>query len=104
MVRQKVDVAVIDVSFISLDKIFPAVFPLIVEGGDVISLIKPQFEVGRADVGKGGIVTSEEARINSVARITDAAKSLGWNRVALVDSPITGTDGNIEYLAHWRRN
>lgn len=104
IIRQKVDVAVIDVSFISLDKILPAVFPLIHENGDVISLIKPQFEVGRSDVGKGGIVTSETARINSISRITDAASALGWNRVNLVDSPITGADGNIEYLAHWRRN
>ena len=104
IVRQKVDVAVVDVSFISLDKIFPALFPLIKEGGDVISLIKPQFEVGRAEVGKGGIVTSGEARAESVQRITNVAKGLGWMRVALIDSPITGTDGNVEYLAHWRRN
>ncbi len=102
-VRQKVDVVVIDVSFISLDKIFPAIFPLVNPEGDVISLIKPQFEVGRDDVGSGGIVTSVEAREKSVNRITEFAKGLGWNRVHLIESPITGTDGNIEYLAHWRR-
>ena len=103
IIRQKVDVAVIDVSFISLDKIFPALFPLIADAGDVVSLIKPQFEVGRHDVGKGGIVTSEAARAESVERITDVAKGLGWERVGLIDSPITGTDGNVEYLAHWRK-
>jgi 23S rRNA (cytidine1920-2'-O)/16S rRNA (cytidine1409-2'-O)-methyltransferase len=102
-VRQKVDVVSIDVSFISLDKILPAVFPFVAEGGDVISLVKPQFEVGREDVGKGGIVQSEDARQEALARITEFAKTLGWNRVALIESPITGTDGNIEYLAHWRR-
>lgn len=102
-VSQKVDVVVIDVSFISLDKIFPAIFPFVKEGGDVISLIKPQFEVGRGEVGRGGIVQSEDARKKSVERITEVAMALGWKRIHLVDSPITGTDGNIEYLAHWRR-
>jgi len=102
-IRQKIDVVVIDVSFISLDKIFPAIFPLMNDGGDVISLIKPQFEVGRDEVGRGGIVQSEEARQDAVHRITETAKGLGWKRVHLIDSPIKGTDGNIEYLAHWRR-
>jgi 23S rRNA (cytidine1920-2'-O)/16S rRNA (cytidine1409-2'-O)-methyltransferase len=103
-IRQKVDVVSIDVSFISLDKIFPAVFPFVAPGGDVISLVKPQFEVGREQVGKGGIVQSDDARQEALARITDFAKTLGWNRVGLIESPITGTDGNIEYLAHWRRD
>ncbi len=102
-IRQKVDITVIDVSFISLDKILPAIFPLVNPDGDVISLIKPQFEVGRGDVGRGGIVQSDLARESAVQRITDSAKVLGWRRVHLIDSPITGTDGNIEYLAHWRR-
>lgn len=103
VIRQKVDVAVIDVSFISLDKILPSLFPFMGEEGDVISLIKPQFEVGREDVGKGGIVTSDSARKESIERITEVAKALGWERVGLIESPITGTDGNIEFLAHWRR-
>jgi 23S rRNA (cytidine1920-2'-O)/16S rRNA (cytidine1409-2'-O)-methyltransferase len=103
LVRQKVDVVSIDVSFISLDKILPAVFPLVAEGGDVVALIKPQFEVGRSEVGKGGIVQSQEARDAAVRRISEFAKTLGWERVGLIESPITGTDGNIEYLAHWRR-
>ena len=103
VIRQKVDVAVVDVSFISLDKILPSLLPFVVPDGDVVSLIKPQFEVGRDDVGKGGIVTSAAARAESVERITQVAKTLGWERVGLIDSPITGTDGNIEYLAHWQR-
>ncbi len=102
-IRHKVDVVSIDVSFISLEKIFPAVFSLVNLGGDVISLIKPQFEVGREDVGSGGIVTSGSARKESIDRITNSAKVLGWKRVGLIDSPITGADGNVEYLAHWRR-
>ncbi len=103
VIRQKIDVAVVDVSFISLDKILPSLFPYLIPVGDVVTLIKPQFEVGRGQVGKGGIVTSEAARAESVNRITEVAKGLGWERVGLIDSPITGTDGNIEYLAHWRR-
>ncbi len=103
VIRQNVDIAVIDVSFISLDKILPSLFPFLLPEGDVVSLIKPQFEVGRDDVGKGGIVTSEVARLETINRITEVAKGLGWERVGLIDSPITGTDGNIEYLAHWRR-
>jgi 23S rRNA (cytidine1920-2'-O)/16S rRNA (cytidine1409-2'-O)-methyltransferase len=103
VLRQNVDVAVFDVSFISLSMIFPAVFPFLEPGGDVVALIKPQFEVGKHDVGKGGIVTSESARAEAVARITEVAKGLGWNRVGLIDSPITGTDGNVEYLAHLRQ-
>ncbi len=102
-IRQKVDVAVIDVSFISLDKILPSVFPLVNKGGDVVTLIKPQFEVGRDKIGRGGIVQSAEAREEAVNRITEVVKGLGWKRIHLIDSPITGTDGNIEYLAHWRR-
>jgi 23S rRNA (cytidine1920-2'-O)/16S rRNA (cytidine1409-2'-O)-methyltransferase len=103
VIRQNIDIAVVDVSFISLDKIFPSLFPFLLPEGDVVSLIKPQFEVGRDDVGKGGIVTSEAARLETINRITEVAKGLGWERVGLIDSPITGTDGNIEYLAHWRR-
>jgi 23S rRNA (cytidine1920-2'-O)/16S rRNA (cytidine1409-2'-O)-methyltransferase len=102
-ISQKVDIVVIDVSFISLDKIFPSVFPFVADGGDVISLIKPQFEAGKDEVGRGGIVRSETARKNAVNRVTEVAKGLGWKRIHLVDSPITGTDGNVEYLAHWRR-
>ncbi|MBS1963400.1 MAG: TlyA family RNA methyltransferase [Bdellovibrionales bacterium] len=103
IIRQKVDIAVIDVSFISLTKIFPSLFPFVEDAGDVISLIKPQFEAGREEVGKGGIVTSETARKESVERVTDVAKGLGWERVGLIESPITGTDGNIEYLALWKK-
>ena len=99
---EQVGIIVVDVSFISLEKILPALMPLSLPEADWITLIKPQFEVGREHVGKGGIVTSEEARLNSVGRLTEAAKALGLTRHGLIESPITGMDGNREFLAHWK--
>lgn len=102
LVGQKVDLIVFDVSFISLDKILPAMLPFAHEETDWIALIKPQFEVGKEKVGKGGIVTSEEDRQEAVARLTAFGESLGLRRRGLIESPITGTQGNKEFLAHWK--
>lgn len=93
------DIAVMDVSFISQTLILPNIAPLLHDGGLLISLIKPQFEVGRADVGKGGIVRSESARMRAVRSVNDAAASAGFKLVGNITSPITGGDGNTEYLA-----
>lgn len=101
-IGEAVDVIVVDVSFISLEKVLPALVPLAKLETDWITLIKPQFEVGREHVGKGGIVTSQEARFAAVERLTEAAKGLGLARRGLIDSPITGMDGNLEFLAHWQ--
>ncbi len=101
---QKVSLGVMDVSFISITKILPAVLALSEPPADWITLIKPQFEVGREQVGKGGIVSSDEARKEAVESVTRFAESLGLARLGLIESPITGTDGNLEYLAHWRPN
>jgi 23S rRNA (cytidine1920-2'-O)/16S rRNA (cytidine1409-2'-O)-methyltransferase len=103
VIGQKVDLIVVDVSFISLEKILPALIPFATEETDWITLIKPQFEVGREKVGKGGIVTDETDRQDAVARITSVAERLGLRRLSLIDSPITGTQGNKEFLAHWKR-
>ncbi len=100
-IGQKVNLIVIDVSFISLEKILPALIPFSDQETDWIVLIKPQFEVGKEKVGKGGIVSSEEDRLEAVERITQFSKSLGLNRMGLMDSPITGTEGNKEFLAHF---
>jgi 23S rRNA (cytidine1920-2'-O)/16S rRNA (cytidine1409-2'-O)-methyltransferase len=92
------------VSFISIEKILPALIAFSKPGEtDWITLIKPQFEVGKEFVGKGGIVTSEEARQAAVQRITETSETLGLERLGLIESPITGTDGNKEYLAHWKQ-
>jgi 23S rRNA (cytidine1920-2'-O)/16S rRNA (cytidine1409-2'-O)-methyltransferase len=93
----------VDVSFISLRQILPAVPPLLDPGGDVIALVKPQFEAGREAVGKGGIVRDEVVQHQVVEAVTAAAVSLGLGRAGLVESPITGMEGNREFLLHLRR-
>ncbi len=103
LISQTVDVIVVDVSFISLDKIFGPALQFMTSSSDLITLIKPQFEVGRAEVGKGGIVTNPEATETAIERLTEFALGLGLQRLGLIKSPITGTDGNEEYLAHWKR-
>ena len=104
LIGQTVDIIVVDVSFISLEKILPALRQFSLPGStDWITLIKPQFEVGREKVGKGGIVQSQEDRQQAVASVTEFAMSIGLERQGLIDSPIAGTDGNQEYLAHWRQ-
>lgn len=102
VIGQKVDCIVIDVSFISLEKILPNLLQFAAEGCDWVTLIKPQFEVGRERVGKGGIVTSEEDRQEVVVKLRSFCESLGLRCLGLVESPITGTDGNKEFLAHWK--
>jgi 23S rRNA (cytidine1920-2'-O)/16S rRNA (cytidine1409-2'-O)-methyltransferase len=94
------DVVTIDVSFISLRQILPALPPLLRPAADVIALVKPQFEAGRADVGKGGIVRDASVHVRVVADVTDAAERLGFSRLGMVESPITGMEGNREFLVH----
>ena len=93
------DVVTADVSFISLTKILPVVPPLVREPAFVITLIKPQFEVGREEVGKGGIVRDEAAQRRVVEEITSFAAALGMRPMGAIDSPILGADGNREFLA-----
>jgi len=88
-----------DFSFISLTKILPVVPPLVREPALVITLIKPQFEVGREEVGKGGIVRDEAAQCRVVEEITSFAAALGMRPMGAIDSPILGADGNREFLA-----
>jgi 23S rRNA (cytidine1920-2'-O)/16S rRNA (cytidine1409-2'-O)-methyltransferase len=97
-----VDVITIDVSFISLRHILPAVPALLVPSGDVIALVKPQFEAGREQVGRGGLVTDPAVHALVIDAVTGAAAAIGFERVALTESPITGAEGNREFLVHWR--
>lgn len=96
------DVAVIDASFISLDKVLPPTLKLLQPGSDVIALIKPQFEVGKGLVGKGGVVRDPELHEQVVARIKDLASELGCRVLGLCESPILGPKGNREFLIHLR--
>lgn len=100
--RPKPTLAVADVSFISLTLVLPAVFELLESSSDMVVLIKPQFELSRADVGRGGIVRDEAARLRAVGRIRDFVDRAGQVWVAVCESPITGRDGNVEFLAHIR--
>ena len=90
---------VADVSFISLTKILPVMPPLVTPDAQVIVLIKPQFEVGKAEVGKGGIVRDQAAQLRVVEEITTFAAGLGLRLNGVIDSPILGADGNREFLA-----
>ncbi len=94
------DFAVIDVSFISLKKVLPAVINLIGAEGEIVSLIKPQFEAGREKVGKGGVVREKETHIEVIEEIVDTVIELGLFIKGLTYSPIKGPEGNIEYLLY----
>lgn len=100
---ERFDLAVMDVSFISVTKVLPAIVTLVVEAGSIITLIKPQFEVGRGEVGGGGIVRDEGSRLRVVQEVNDAARALGLEVVNVIESPITGAEGNVEFLALYHR-
>ena len=96
------DVMTMDVSFISVRQILPALVPLLLPGADVVVLVKPQFEAGRGEVGKGGIVHDANVHARVIDEVAGAADALGLTRVALTESPITGTEGNREFFLHLR--
>jgi 23S rRNA (cytidine1920-2'-O)/16S rRNA (cytidine1409-2'-O)-methyltransferase len=96
------DIVTIDVSFISLRHILPVVPALLAPGADVIALVKPQFEAGRHDVGEGGIVRDPSIHARVVDEVSRAAAEVGLTRAGLIESPITGAEGNKEFLAHFR--
>ncbi|MFP4221802.1 MAG: TlyA family RNA methyltransferase [Phormidium sp.] len=92
------DLAVADVSFISLAKVLPAIWNLLVSPRETLVLVKPQFEVGRSRVGKKGVVRNLGDRAAAIVQVRDAARGLGWCDRGLVTSPIQGPAGNVEYL------
>jgi 23S rRNA (cytidine1920-2'-O)/16S rRNA (cytidine1409-2'-O)-methyltransferase len=93
------DLGVVDVSFISLSKVLPALWSLLQPPRDLITLIKPQFEVGRDRVGKKGVVRSSADQADAIEAVIHSAHSLGWHLQGLTWSPLTGPSGNVEYLA-----
>jgi len=102
-IPEEVDLVTIDVSFISLEKVIPAIFPWMKEGGGLIALVKPQFEVGKGEVGKGGIVRDLEKRKAVLERICGMGAQWGLKTLGSICSPIRGQKGNVEYLAYFRR-
>ena len=98
-----VDLAVIDVSFISLAQILPRVPPVLAGGADVVALVKPQFEAGREEVGRKGIVRDPGVHERVIEKVTWAAAAAGLARAGLTPSPITGSEGNREFLLYLRQ-
>ncbi|HXN41549.1 MAG TPA: TlyA family RNA methyltransferase [Myxococcaceae bacterium] len=97
-VPELVDLVTIDVSFISLTQVLPAVLPRLRPGGTLIALVKPQFEVGRQNVAKGGVVKNPEARESAIQKIASFLSEQGLEMIGRVDSPIAGPAGNVEAL------
>jgi len=101
-VPHDVSLVTIDVSFISLALILPPLPPFLSRPADVVALVKPQFEAGRDEVGKHGLVTDTAVHDAVIARVSAAAESLGFMRAGMVPSPITGATGNQEFFLHLR--
>ncbi|MGQ9570721.1 MAG: TlyA family RNA methyltransferase [Thermodesulfovibrionales bacterium] len=99
----QVDIATVDVSFISLKKVVPAILGVIKEDGDIITLVKPQFEVGKGKVGKSGIVREEQKRLNSVEDVRIGLEQIGLRCIGMFQSPIKGRKGNIEYFLYFKK-
>jgi 23S rRNA (cytidine1920-2'-O)/16S rRNA (cytidine1409-2'-O)-methyltransferase len=96
------DLATIDVSFISLRLVLPQVRTLLTAGAGVLALIKPQFEVGKGKVGKGGVVRSHEEHLRVIDEISAAAVGLGYHVVGVTESPLLGPKGNKEFFIYLR--
>ena len=103
-VPEKLDLAVMDVSFISIRLILPVIRPFLKEDADFICLIKPQFEAGRGQVGKKGIVREPAIHFDVIRACLDAAQEDGYAVKGLDWSPIRGADGNIEFLCHLKKS
>ena len=103
-VPEPVALAVVDVSFISLRLVLPAIAARLAPGASLVALVKPQFEAGRGEVPRGGVVKSEQTRRRVVAEVEEAARGLGLASLGTISSPIRGARGNEEFLAGFRVN
>lgn len=101
--KDELDGAVIDVSFISLKKVIPKVFELIKKGGVIVALIKPQFEVGKGEVGKGGVVKDAKKHKEVIDAISSFARSLALQVIGILESPLLGPKGNKEFFIYLRK-
>jgi 23S rRNA (cytidine1920-2'-O)/16S rRNA (cytidine1409-2'-O)-methyltransferase len=100
---EKVDLVVMDVSFISIIKILPAISNILKDGGDVVTLIKPQFEAGKDEVPKGGVIRDKKVHMKVLENIRSESGKLGFKFIGQIESPITGREGNVEYFMHLRK-
>lgn len=104
LLNAAINIIVADVSFISLTKVLPAAVRFLREKGEVLALVKPQFEVGKGEVGKGGIVREREKRISAVVIVREDLEKLGLRASDIFESPVAGQKGNIEYFLHMRKS
>lgn len=102
-IKDPVDFASVDVSFISLTLILPAAYPLLAEEGEMVCLIKPQFEAGREFIGKKGVVKEPQVHENVIVKVIDFAVESGFSVYGLTFSPVKGPEGNIEYLLYIKK-
>ncbi len=103
LVNCNIDLATIDVSFISLTKVIPVVINFLKGEGELIALIKPQFEVGKNEVGKGGIIREDEKRFAAIKSVVNFAQKFGVKTKDVFKSPITGRKGNIEFFVYMKK-
>ncbi len=103
-IGEPVDFSSIDVSFISLTKVLTPIRDYLRDNGEIVALIKPQFEAGREKVGKKGVVREKSTHLEVIRKVMDHAMSIGFDLCALDFSPIKGPEGNIEYLIHLRKS
>lgn len=104
LIPDEIDIAVADVSFISLLIVIPNIIGFLKPSGVMVALIKPQFEAGRKDVGKGGVVRSEEKRLEIVENIKGETAKMGLDIIGVTPSPVKGPKGNVEYLLYLRQS
>jgi len=102
-VHEKVDLVTLDLSFISILKVMETVVSVLKNGGQLVTLIKPQFESERHEVGKGGIVKDEKIHKKVIEQVTSGIKKMGFELIGVTDSPITGATGNKEFLAYFKK-
>ncbi len=100
-IPERATLAVADVSFISLTLVLPKIVELLAPGSTLVALVKPQFEVGRKEVGKGGVVREPEKRQAAVDKVTAFARAAGLRDRGVTESPILGPAGNVEFLVHF---
>lgn len=103
LVNSSIDMATVDVSFISLTKVIPTVLNYLKKEGEILALAKPQFEVGKGEVGKGGIIKEEGKRLKAVEKVRENLEQLSLNTIGLFQSPIPGQKGNREYFLYLKR-
>lgn len=102
-IPERIDLVVVDASFISLKLVLPKVREILGGGGEALALVKPQFEVGKGMVGKGGVVRDPELRRRALEDVCEAARGFGFQVIATMESPVTGAKmGNVEFLVHLR--